>query len=67
MKDTDPKVFVGCATAVASAPAVVIWYILFGAMLHRTHAETWEWALYVGYLVCSVIAYCLASLVRIAD
>ena len=57
----------GCAAAVAAFPAACIWWVLFGLMLNKTQAGAMEWSLYVGYLVMSVIAFCLGSFMKLLE
>ncbi len=57
----------GCAQCIAAFPAALVWYFLFGAMLHKTGAGVMEWSLFVGYLVCSVLGMALAIVFKFTD
>ncbi len=62
--ESNPKAMIGCVIIVATIPAAVIWYVLFGMMLHHYGAGAMEWSLYVGYLICSVLALCFSLIFR---
>jgi hypothetical protein len=71
MASTDDKqalaMSAGCAMFFAALPASAIWYVLLGILLNKTDSGAMEWSLFVGYVVCSVLALVLGTLFRAAS
>jgi hypothetical protein len=61
---TVAKVGIGCAAVIAAIPALVIWFVLLGLLLDKTNAGVMEWSLYVGYIVCHVITFCMSAIIK---
>ena len=63
--DKDAMATVGCATVIFAVPASIVWWVLFGMVLHRLNVGAMEWSLYVAYLILSAIALAGGSLFKL--